>query len=168
MSDALSTILKSSSQQSLGALRGMIMKAETHARALKVDDAVLLAARLYPDMLGATRQVQIACDTAARGAARLSGMDTPSFPDVETDFPALLNRCDAAIAFVAASDAQKIDANDAVTLQIPMATTTMQMTGRNYLTSFVLPNLHFHAAIFYALMRQQGVPVGKMDFLVAK
>lgn len=166
MSDAISSILKSSTQQTLGALKGQIRKAEAQARALKVEDSVMLTQRIYPDMYAAPRQVQIACDTVARGAARLAGHETmPSFADVEQTFPELIARCDAALAFVAGTDSAKIDANDLVTLQVPMGPQTMAMTGRDYLQSFILPNLHFHAAMFYALMRQQGVTIGKVDYL---
>ncbi len=166
MSDAISSILKGSTQQTLGALKGQIRKAEAQARALKVEDSAMLSQRVYPDMFAAPRQVQIACDTAARGAARLAGLtDMPSFADVEQTFPELIERCDKAIASVMAQDSAKIDANDLVTLDIPMGQQSMQMTGRAYLQSFILPNLHFHSAMFYALMRQQGVPIGKMDYL---
>ncbi len=166
MADTTSFVFKSSTHQTLGALKGCLKKAKAHALASDVDETIYLNARLFPDMLDAKRQVQIACDTVARGASRMAGGDIPSFPDTETTFDQLIARCDAALAHVNAIDDVAINANARVTLQIPMGPDTMPMEGRQYLSSFILPNLHFHAAMFYGLMRQQGVVLGKRDFLV--
>ena len=166
MSNTVSDILKSSTAQTLGALRSILGKAADHAGARKIDESVLLSARLYPDMHPATRQVQIACDTVARGAARLAGIDMPSFPDTETTIAELIDRCTRAIDYVNSVDDAKMDANTLVTLQIPLGPNTVPMEGRQYLSSFVLPNLHFHAAICYGLLRMQGLEIGKRDFLV--
>lgn len=166
MSDTVSSILKSSAGQTLGAMASFLAKGKAHAEAAGVDGANFLAARLYPDMHPLTRQVQIACDVAARGAARLSGADIPSFPDTETSFDELIARCKAALAYVEGADSAAMDANERVTLQIPMGENTMPMEGRQFLSGFVLPNMHFHAAIAYALLRHQGVTIGKRDFLV--
>ncbi len=166
MNDTLSYVLKTSVNQMLGSTRSTLKKGEAHARALDVEDSVFLAARIYPDMLPLSRQVQIACDNAARGAARLAGADIPSFPDTETTFGELMTRCEAAMAFVNSMDDAKINANELETLQIPLGPQTMPMQGRQYLTSFVLPNLIFHATMTYGLLRHQGVVLGKRDFLV--
>lgn len=166
MTNMVSYILKASTAQTLGALKGILIKGEAHARALNVEDKVLLSARLYPDMFDVTRQVQIACDTVARGAARLAGIDMPSFPDTEQGFAELIARCEKAIAYVNSVDDAKIDANADVTLQIPMGPNTVPMEGKAYLSGFVLTNLHFHAAMAYGLLRKQGVALGKRDFLV--
>ncbi|KCZ94569.1 DUF1993 domain-containing protein [Hyphomonas johnsonii] len=167
MNDTLSYVLKTSTNQMLGAMRANLKKAEAHARATDVEDAVFLAARLYPDMLPMGRQVQIACDNAARGAARLSGVDLPEFPDTETTFAELMARCDAALAFVNSTDDAKINASERETLQIPLGPQTVPMEGRQYLTSFVLANMFFHVSMAYGLLRHQGVVLGKRDFLVA-
>jgi len=167
MTDTLSYVLKTSVNQILGSTRSTLKKGEEHARALGVDDSVMLAARLYPDMLPLSRQVQIACDNAARGAARLAGLDMPSFPDTETTFPELMARCEATMAFVNSTDDARINANELETLQIPLGPQTVPMQGRQYLTSFVLANMLFHATMAYGLLRQQGVVLGKRDFLVA-
>ena len=167
MSDTVSYILKASTTQILGSMVGILKKAAAHAEAVKVDPAVFLAARVYPDMHAVPRQVQIACDTVARGAARLAGADMPSFPDTETTIDELIARCTAAIAFVEGVDSAAIDANATATLQIPMGPdAVMPMEGRQYLSSFVLPNLHFHATVVYTLLRGQGVAIGKRDFLM--
>ncbi|PKP83409.1 MAG: DUF1993 domain-containing protein [Alphaproteobacteria bacterium HGW-Alphaproteobacteria-18] len=162
----VSHILKASTTQTLGALKGMLIKGEAYARKLNVEDKVLLNHRLYPDMFDLTRQVQIACDTAARGAARLAGLDMPEYPDTEQTFPELIARCEKAIAYVNGVENAKIDANTNVTLQIPMGANTMPMEGKAYLSGFILTNLHFHSAIAYALLRQQGLGLGKRDYLV--
>lgn len=166
MTDTVSTILKMSTNQTLGSMASVLAKGKQHAEATNVDGAVFLAARLYPDMHPLPRQVQIACDVAARGAARLAGAELPSFPDTETTFDELIARCKAAIDYVNAADSAAMDANELVTLQIPIGDQTMPMEGRQYLSSFILPNLHFHAAIAYGLLRQQGVVLGKRDFLM--
>ncbi|MEQ9435510.1 DUF1993 domain-containing protein [Hyphomonas sp.] len=166
MTDTLSYVLKTSVNQILGATRSTLRKGEEHARALGVEDSVMLAARLYPDMLPLSRQVQIACDNAARGAARLAGLDMPVFPDTETTFQELMSRCEAALAFVNSTDDASINANERETLQIPLGPQTVPMQGRQYLTSFVLANVLFHATMTYGLLRHQGVVLGKRDFLV--
>lgn len=167
MGDTVSYILKASTTQTLGSMIGILKKAAAHAEAVKVDPSVFLAARVYPDMHALPRQVQIACDTAARGAARLAGLDMPGFPDTETTIDELIARCNAAMAYVDGVDSAAVDANTTATLQIPMGPdAVMPMEGRQYLSSFVLPNLHFHAAMVYGLLRGQGVAIGKRDFLM--
>lgn len=166
MSDTVSYILKSSTAQTIGALKSILGKAAAHAADVKVDESVFLSARLYPDMFPVTRQVQIACDTVARGAARLAGLDMPSFPDTETTIAELIARCEKTLAYVEGVESAAIDATERTTLQIPIGQATMPMEGRQYLQSFVLPNLHFHAAIAYGLLRSQGVVLGKRDYLM--
>jgi hypothetical protein len=166
MTTTVSYILKSSTNQTLGALKGLLAKGEAYAGALKCEQAAMLAQRLYPDMFALPRQVQIACDTVTRGAARLAEIEMPSFPDTEQTFAELIARCQKAIDYVNAIDDAKIDATAQKTLQIPMGQATMPMTGQQYLQSFILTNLHFHAAMAYGLLRMQGVQIGKRDFLV--
>lgn len=166
MTTTVSYILKSSTNQTLGALKGLLAKGQAYAGTLKCEEAAILSQRLYPDMYALPRQVQIACDTAARGAARLAEIEMPSFPDTEQTFAELIARCQKAIDYVNAVDDAKIDATAQKTLQIPMGQASMPMTGAQYLQSFILTNLHFHAAMAYGLLRMQGVQVGKRDFLV--
>lgn len=162
----VSYILKSSTYQTIGALKGILSKGEAHARKLNLDDSILLGHRLFPDMFDLTRQVQIACDTAARGAARLAGLDMPSFPDTEQGFSELMDRCTRAVAYVHSVEDDKIDATTNTVLQIPMGANTMPMEGRAYLQGFILPNMNFHTTMAYALLRMQGVSLGKRDYLV--
>jgi len=166
MTTTVSYILKSSTNQTLGALKGLLAKGQAYAGTLKCEEAAILSQRLYPDMYALPRQVQIACDTAARGAARLAEIEMPSFPDTEQTFAELIARCQKAIDYVNAVDDAKIDATAQKTLQIPMGQASMPMTGQQYLQSFILTNLHFHAAMAYGLLRMQGVQVGKRDFLI--
>jgi hypothetical protein len=166
MSLSLARTLKSVSGQTLGCLANVLRKGADHAAMLKVDEAVMLGLRLYPDMFPLSRQVQIACDQAARGAARLAGTPLPSFPDVETSFEQLIERCRKADAFCQAADDAAIDARAHVEITIPTgggAETTLRCDV--FLTGFLLPNLYFHAATAYALLRHNGVPLGKRDFL---
>lgn len=166
MTTTVSYILKSSTNQTLGALKGLLAKGQAYAGTLKCEEAAILSQRLYPDMYALPRQVQIACDTAARGAARLAEIEMPSFPDTEQTFAELIARCQKAIDYVNAVDDAKIDATAQKTLLIPMGQASMPMTGAQYLQSFILTNLHFHAAMVYGLLRMQGVQVGKRDFLI--
>ena len=158
--------LKSATNQTLGALKGILAKGEAYAAALKCEESALLSQRLYPDMFALPRQVQVACDTVARGAARLAGKEMPSFPDTEQTFAELIARCQKAIDYVNTIDDAAIDATAKTTLQIPMGQATMPMTGEQYLSGFILTNLHFHAAMAYGLLRTQGVQIGKRDYLV--
>jgi uncharacterized protein len=166
MTTTVSYMLKSSTTQTLGALKGILAKGQSHAGAIKCEEAAMLAQRLFPDMFALPRQVQIACDTVARGASRLAELDAPSFPDTEQTFAELIDRCQKAIDYVNSVDDAKIDATASKTLQIPMGQVTMPMTGQVYLSSFILTNLHFHAAMAYGLLRMQGVPIGKRDYLI--
>ncbi|MEO0981105.1 MAG: DUF1993 domain-containing protein [Pseudomonadota bacterium] len=167
MSGLFSHILKAQAGQTLGAMASFLKKAEAHAREAGVEDEVYLAARLSPDMFKMSQQVQVACDICVRGGSRLAGVEPPSFPDTETTFAELSARCDAANAYVQGLDDAALDAGE--TREVPIPTgpdSTMPGEGKFYLTNFVLPNLHFHAAMAYGLLRQQGVPLGKRDFLL--
>ncbi len=166
MSETFAYILKTSAQQTLTAMSGFLRKAADHAKSVEVEDAVFLSARLYPDMFPMGRQVQIAADMAARGAARLAGIELPNFPDEETTLIQLADRAERANIFVQGAPEDPINANARETLQIPIGDQTMPMEGRAFLSNFILPNLHFHAATAYGLLRMQGVTLGKRDFLM--
>ena len=166
MTDTISYLLKSSAAQSLGALSSILTKLKAHAAETKVEEAVFLGLRLYPDMAPLTRQVQIACDTVARGAARLAGLDMPSFPDTETRIDQLQARIAAVLAYIDGVDSAAMDANARTELEVPLGAMTVNWEGRQYLGTFILPNLHFHGSIAYALLRAQGLAIGKRDYLV--
>ncbi len=166
MPTTTSTVLKSVSAQTLGALAGVLKKGADHAASLKIPEDVFLGLRLYPDMFALTRQVQIACDQVTRGAARLAGVDLPSFPDTETTFAQLQDRITKANAFCQAQDSAVIDKRTDTTISVPIGPgQEMSVTCGQFLLGMVLPNLYFHSATAYDILRHNGVALGKRDFL---
>jgi uncharacterized protein len=152
----------------LGNVSVWLDTAEAHAVAKKFDVAVLLSSRLAPDMLPLTRQIQIACDSAKFGIARLAGGDAPKFEDVETTVAELKTRLANTIAYVQSVPASQIDGTEDKDVEVPTrAGEPMKFKGEAYLKHFVLPNLFFHVTTVYALLRHNGVELGKRDFLNA-
>jgi len=152
----------------LEALSKVLDKAEAHAAARKFDAANLLNARLAPDMFPLIKQVQIACDFAIRGAARLSGIEPPQADDKETTIPQLKERIATALNFVRSADRAAIDASATRMITIPLGPGAKgEMKGADYFNHFVLPNFYFHATAAYAILRHNGVDLGKQDFLGA-
>jgi hypothetical protein len=149
----------------LKALDGVLDKAEHHANALKLDHDALLKARLYPDMFHLTRQVQIACDMAKAGACRLAGREVPSHPDTEASFADLKARIAKVIDLLAAIPAAEIDGQEARVITIKVAGQEMSFAGADYLVRWVNPNFYFHLTAAYAILRHNGVPLGKGDYL---
>jgi uncharacterized protein len=166
MTITMSAIIKDAGIQTLGSLIGILKKGADHAAATKVPEEVFTSYRLYPDMFPLTRQVQITSDTLARGAARLAGMDLPSFPDVETTFAQLIERAQKANAYVQAASSEAMDKRADTVVSIPVGGgKEMPMTCAQYLQSFVLPNFYFHATATYVILRHNGVVLGKGDYL---
>ena len=151
----------------LNSLNAVLDKAAAHAAAKKVDPAVLLGWRLAPDMFALTRQVQVACDQAKNGGARLAGVEPPKFEDNETTLEALKERIGKTLAFVKGLDAKAIDASADREITFPLGPKKGQMSGADYLNHFVLPNFYFHLTAAYAVVRNFGADVGKRDFLGA-
>ncbi len=151
----------------LGALAALLDKAANHAEAKKIDPAVLLNARLFPDMFAFTRQVQVACDLAKNGGARLAGVDPPRHEDNEKTIAELQTRVAKTISFVKTLDGGKIDAAANREITFPLGPNKGQMKGADYLNHFVLPNFYFHLATAYGILRHCGVEIGKRDFLGA-
>lgn len=149
----------------LSSLSKILDKAEAHATARKIDPSVLLSARLYPDMFPLTRQVQIACDTARRGASRLSGDEPPSVPDTETTFDELKARIAATIAAVKAIPESSFDGSEEQELTIKVRGNDMTFSGLDFVRIWSLPNFYFHVTTAYAILRHSGVELGKPDFL---
>jgi uncharacterized protein len=142
-------------------------KAEAHATAKKFEPSVYLGARFAPDMLPFTKQIQIACDMAKFGIARLAGVDAPKFDDTEASLVELRERVRATVEFIKSVPAAKIDGTDDKDVTIPRRDGTMTLKGEAYLKYFVLPNFFFHMTTTYALLRHNGVELGKIDFLGA-
>ena len=152
-------------EQILRALDSILDKAEAHATARKIAPEVLLQARLYPAMFHFTRQVQITCDFAMRTVARLSGKEPVKLEDTEKTFADLHARIRTARDAVAAADAGVIDAAADREITFPVGPRSATMKGAAYLSLFALPNFYFHATTAYAILRENGVELGKRDFL---
>jgi len=146
-------------------LSAILDKAAAHAEAKKVDPKVLADSRIIADMFPLKRQVQIACDTAKGAAARLGGVEIPKHEDTESDFVELKARIAKTIAFIASVKPEQINAaaGREIVLQFPRQ--TLKFTGTDYLAKFVLPNFYFHITAAYAILRENGVDVGKNDYL---
>ncbi len=151
--------------QQLQAMKGVLAKAEAYAAAKKIQPEVLLNARLFPDMLPFVRQVQIASDFAKGGTARLAGREVPKWEDTEKTFAELQARLDKAIEFVLAVPAEEIIGQEAREVSLPVGGQTMNFVAQPYLLGFVLPNFFFHASTAYAILRHNGVEIGKRDFI---
>ncbi len=152
----------------LNALGACLDKGAAFAVAKKVDPSVLLATRLAPDMFPLTRQVQIACDLAKNGMARLAGVEPPKFEDNETTIEQLKARIAKTLVFLQGLDAAAIDACAGKDVTFPMGPEKKGiMKGGEYLAMFVTPNVYFHAVAAYAILRHCGVEVGKWDYLGA-
>lgn len=151
----------------LGHLAAWLDKAEAHAQAKKFDTSVYLAARLAPDMLPFTKQIQIACDAAKFGVARLAGVEAPKFEDNETSFADLRERIRKTVAFVESVPASAIDGAEDKDITVPRRDGNIVLKGEFYLKHYVQPNFYFHVTTAYALLRHNGVELGKGDFLGA-
>ena len=155
-------------EMGLNALSGVLDKGAAYAAAKKIDPTVLVQSRLAPDMFPLSRQVQIACDMAKNGSARLAGVDPPPFEDKETTLDELKARVAKTVAYVKSLDGKKIDASGDREITFPLGPTNKgHMQGDEYLNHFVLPNFYFHCTAAYAILRHCGVDVGKQDFLGA-
>jgi hypothetical protein len=155
--------------QTLGALSDTLRKAEAHATARKIAPDTLLAARLYPDMLPLTRQIQIACDFAVKTCARLTGSEVPSTPDTEKTFDELQQRIVKATDYVKNAAPGKFEGAESRDVTFPAGPDkTMTLKGQQYLSHFALPNFYFHATTAYDILRHNGVELGKRDFLGVK
>ena len=151
--------------RSLSNLREILGKAAAHAEARKIDPSVLVNARLYPDMFPLSRQVQIATDMAKGAASRLAGLEPPKYEDTEATFAELVARLDKTIALLESIKPEQIDGSEERDIVIPMRDRTLTFKGLPYLLDYVLPNVYFHATTAYAILRHNGVEIGKKDFL---
>jgi hypothetical protein len=152
--------------QILGSLSGLLGKAEAHCKAKNIAPEVLLTARLYPDMLPFTKQIQLASDFAAKGCARLTQSEVPSTPDTETTFEELKQRLAKTIDYVKGFKPAQFEGADAKNVTFPIGPDkTMTLTGQQFLSGFSFPNFYFHAAIAHGILRHNGVEIGKRDFM---
>lgn len=151
----------------LNNLSTLIDKAAAHCAARKIDPAVLVGFRLSPDMLPFGRQVQIATDQVKGMAARLAGVEVPSYPDTETTFDELKARIAKTVAFLNTFKADQIDGTEDKEITLKAGAAEFKFKGDDYLIGFVLPNFYFHVTTAYAILRHCGVEIGKRDFLGA-
>jgi len=150
----------------LAALSGVLDKAASYASAKKIEPAVLLQSRLSPDMFPLTRQVQIACDLAKNGSARLAGVEPPRFEDNEATIDELKARIAKTVAYIKTLDTKAIDGAGGREITFPLGPVNKgHMKSDDYLTHFMLPNFYFHCTAAYAILRHCGVEIGKQDFL---
>jgi uncharacterized protein len=152
-------------RHTLGCLKAILKKGEDHCAAKKIDPAVMLNSRLFPDMFALTRQVQIAADVAKGAVCRMAGKDVVSFEDKEASFADLYARIDKTIDLVNAAKASDIDGSEAREIVITPGGQEMKFKGQTYLVNWVMPNFYFHVTATYCILRHNGVDVGKMDFL---
>jgi len=146
-------------------LRAILEKGAVHAAAKKFDTAVLVQARLAPDMLPLARQIQIASDNAKGCAARLAGVEPPKFEDNETTWDQLLERIDKTVAFLKSLKPEQVDGSEGRAVTLNLRSGTLNFSGLDYLRFFALPNFTFHVVTGYNLLRHNGVDIGKSDYL---
>ncbi|WP_028536556.1 DUF1993 domain-containing protein [Paludibacterium yongneupense] len=148
-------------------LAAILDKAVVNAEARKIEPAVFIESRLAPDMFPLRRQVQSVSDVAKGCAARLAGIEVPSFADTETTFPELQERIARTVAFLESVSAAQIDGGEERPVVLKVRGQEITFSGQSYLSGFALPNFYFHLTTAYNILRHQGVDIGKMDFLGA-
>jgi len=150
---------------SLNNLGVILDKAASHSENKKVDPKVLPAARLIIDMLPLSSQIQIACDTAKGAAARLARVDVPKHEDTEATLNELKARVAKTLDFIKTIKPEQVQGAETREILLQFPQSTLKFTGITYLTNFALPNFFFHVTTAYALLRKNGVDLGKRDFL---
>ncbi|HVX75651.1 MAG TPA: DUF1993 domain-containing protein [Bradyrhizobium sp.] len=152
--------------QILGSLSGILTKAEAHCKARNIQPEVLLSARLYPDMLPFTKQIQLACDYSGKGCARLAHSEVPSTPDTEKSFEELQQRLARTIDYIKTFKPAQFEGGDTKEVTFPIGPDqTLTLPGQQFLNRFAFPNFYFHAATAHGILRHNGVEIGKRDFL---
>jgi uncharacterized protein len=146
-------------------LSAILDKAKAHAEAKKIDELVLTASRLYPDMYALARQVQIACDTAKGAVARLAGVEVPKHEDTEKTFDELKERIAKTLAFIATVKPAQIDGSEGKEIVLKLQGKEVPFKGLPYLLGFAWPNFYFHLTTAYNILRHNGVEIGKRDFV---
>jgi uncharacterized protein len=146
-------------------LGGILEKAAAHCEAKKIDPAVLIGFRLYPDMFALAKQVQVAVDAAKNGSARLAGVEAPRFEDTEKSFPELIERVQKTIAYLNTFKPEQIDGAEEREIVMKRGDTSVTYRGQDFLLNRALPNLFFHITTAYDILRHNGVELGKKDYL---
>ncbi len=149
-------------------LSTILEKAATYAQNKKIEESVLLSSRLFCDMFPLVRQVQIACDTAKAGVARLAEIEIPSHPDTEKTFVELQQRISKTIDFLKTIKAEQVNGKEELKISYHQHGRDRNFIGLPYLVDYVLPNIYFHIATAYAILRHNGLEIGKKDYLGTK
>ena len=152
----------------LKTLSALLAKGEAWAIETSADPTALVQARLAPDMMTLAGQVQRASDTAKLAIQRLSGVDAPPMADDETTFAQLQSRVDRTIAYLRGVTPTQMEGGEAKTIALKFGPLEASFAGEDYVFEFALPNFYFHLATAYAILRNQGVPLGKRDYLNLK
>ena len=146
-------------------LSAWLEKAEAHAGQSRGSLDRYLGARLAPDMHPFPRQIQIASDAAKGAGARLAGSEPPAFADEEKTFPELKARIAKTIDYLDGLDRATIDGKEDRRVSLPTPNGALDLSARDFLTQFALPNFYFHLVTAYGLLRMEGAPLGKLDFI---
>jgi uncharacterized protein len=149
----------------LEALSKILDKASAYASQRKIDPAVLIQARLYPDMLPLARQVQIACGHAVRGSARLSGAEPTSLEDKANSFDDLKGLIAKTLEIVKSVDPKKMEGAEDRDVTFPAGDRKITLKGGDYLLNFSMPHFYFHVTTAYDILRSNGLEIGKDDFM---
>ena len=149
----------------LGNLSWILEKGAASAASRKIEPAVLLAARLAPDMLPLTRQIQIAADTAKNSVARLAGQEPPRYEDTETTIEQLRARLARTIDFLKSVPASAFEGAETRDIKLPAGERTLEFKGLAFLQTWAIPNVFFHVTTAYNILRHNGVDLGKRDFI---
>jgi len=152
-------------KRSLAAISAFMIKGEAYAKEKGMDPSELINASLAEDMHPLSRQIQMLTDTVRRGLCQLGGAEPVSVEDTEQSFTELQQRIQSTLDFIDAFDSASLALSEDKTITLPIGPTSLELDGTTFLMGFVMPNFYFHAAAAYNILRNQGVDVGKMDFL---
>ena len=151
--------------RALNNLIAILGKAKAHAEAKKIEPDVFVSCRLIADMHPLSRQIQIASDVAKNGIARLAGVEPPPFPDEEKTLAELVERLEKTVKYLETFKPAQIDGQEDRTITLKLGSNTMEFKGLPFLLTFILPNLFFHVTTAYDILRENGVDIGKRDFI---
>ena len=149
----------------LSNLSAILDKAQAHCEAKKIDPLVLTSSRLFPDMLPFTRQITIACDNAKGAVARLAGVEIPKHEDTEKTFEELKARIAKTVAFLETFKPAQLDGTEEKSIVLKLRAREVTFNGLQYLLGFAIPNFYFHVVTAYAILRHNGVELGKSDYI---
>jgi hypothetical protein len=165
MSLSMHTAAVPTCTRALNSLAAILEKASAHAEARKINTAVLLGTRLFPDMLPLSMQIQLANDSARGGAARLAGAEVPTFEAKDRDLAEWIAATRATVAYLESLKPAQFEGSENKTITWQTRSSTKNMQGTPYLFHHVLPNVFFHVTTAYDILRQSGLEIGKQDYL---